>query len=341
MNLRETVAALCRAESVTGAGSAANRLVAAQLSVLGADVRTDALGNVIGTWAGPDPILLDAHMDQIGLVITASAGRGFFHVEKVGGTDRRTLIGKPVIVYGAEPVHGVISSVPPHLATKEDQNLPEWSKILLDTGNPDADSLIFPGDPVITDSTFRPLLGTRVAAAALDNRAGVAAVLRAMELVRDAELPRGVIVQFSVQEEFRGAGAVTGAYQADVRESLTVDVSFAKSAQAADIRAELGKGPMIGVAASLNRKISTLLRKLAEKGQIPYQMEGMGGRTGTNADFIAVSRGGVRVGLISIPQRNMHTGVEVVDLNDIEQTAQLLAAYLRVGGLGAAEKEVL
>lgn len=336
MNMQETVAALCAAEGVTGRGCAVQELALKLLRPYAPDAQIDALGSVTGTMgAGRKTILLDAHLDQIGLVVTSLAERGFLHVGKVGGMDRRVLIGKPVVVYGREPVHAVISSVPPHLASKEDGKLPEWGELLVDTGLSEAEAtrLIAPGDPILLDVKPQMLLNGRMTAQALDNRCSVAAVLRSLELVSGEMLPCRVAVQFSMHEETNSAGAVTSAFRADAQEAIAVDVSFARApGTPPDIRAKLGRGVLIGVAASLDRVISDTLIRLAEEQQIPYQIEAMGGSTGTNADPIAVSRGGVPTGLLSIPQRNMHTGVEVIDRSDVESTARLLAAYLRSGG---------
>ena len=111
-----------------------------------------------------------------------------------------------------------------------------------------------------------------------------------------------------------------------------MDVSFAKQPGAGDLTAELGGGPMIGYSASLDRRISRKLVSLAKENEIPFQTEVMGGRTGTNCDDIGISRGGVRTGLISVPQRNMHTPAEICDLEDMENIAKLLTLYAVEGG---------
>ena len=98
---------------------------------------------------------------------------------------------------------------------------------------------------------------------------------------------------------------------------------------------KLGKGPMIGIAPVLDYKISTRLKKLAEEKEIPFRLEIMGDSTGTNADHIAISKGGIRTGLVSVPQRNMHTGVEIISVDDVENSARLIAEYILGGGLDA------
>ena len=318
------------------AGDRAPQTALELLRPLAPDACIDALGSVTATIGrGRKTILLDAHIDQIGLTVTASAGDGFWYVAKVGGMDRRVLVGKPVIIYGREEVCAVIASVPPHLASKEDGKLPDFDELLIDTGLTEAEStrLVAPGDRVLIDSVPLELQNDRITAQALDNRCGVAAVLHCLELLRGESLPCRVAVQFSTFEETGGAGAQTAAFAADAQEAAVVDVSFARTPGApANVRARLGGGPMIGVAASLDRRIGARLQSIAQQAQIPYQIEAMGGSTGTNADAIAVTRGGVAVGLVSIPQKNMHTGVEIVDCTDVARTGQLLAAYIRAAG---------
>ncbi len=328
--LFDTVAMLCQA------GNHAPQTALELLRPLAPDAHIDALGSVVGSvGSGRKTILLDAHIDQIGLTVTASAGGGFWHVAKVGGMDRRVLVGKPVIIYGCEEVRGVISSVPPHLATKDDAKLPDFDELLVDTGLSEAESArrIAPGDRVLIDNVPLALQNDRITAQGLDNRCSVAAILWCLQLLKGKDLPCRVAVQFSTFEETGGAGAATAAFAADAQEAIAVDVSFAKTPGApANVRAKLGGGPMIGVAAVLDRRISDRLQALAQAAQLPVQIEAMGGRTGTNAETIAVTRGGVAVGLLSIPQKNMHTGVEVVDLADVAHTGQLLAAYICAGG---------
>lgn len=336
MNLQETIFALCAAEGVTGRKSAAAQLACRMLKAYAPNAAIDTLGSVVGTvGTGDKTILLDAHLDQIALVVTSIEERGFLRVAKVGGVDRRVLIGKPVVVYGQTAVHAIISSVPPHLMTKDDEKLPEFTALLVDTGLSEekCKELIAPGDPILLDYTPRALLGTQITAPALDDRCSVAAVLRCLELLQGETLPCKVAVQFSVQEETNSAGAITSAFRAEADEAIVIDVSFAKTADTPpEIRAKMGAGTMIGVSPALNRSVSDTLRRLAEEQHISYQLEAMGGRTGTNADDISVSRGGVAAGMLSIPQKNMHTGVEIIDTTDVESTAQLLAAYIRNGG---------
>lgn len=336
MDLKETLFALCSAEEREGRPDAAGELAARLLSAF-AEVRRDALHNIIGEVHGGQGkrVLLDAHLDRICLAVTTVDDAGFAHIAKVGGVDRRVLPGKPVVILGREPVRGVIACTPPHLAQGQEK-LPAFDELLVDTGLAGGmlKTLVLPGDPVFVEAPPQTLSGGRVTCPALDNRAGIAAVLRCCELVAGKPLPCAPVILFSAQEETNEGGAQTGGYQSGAEEAVVVDVTFGRAPGVSEEEAgALGGGPMIGIAASLSRPVGDRLTQLARQEGIPYQLEVMGGKTGTNADVLGVTRGGMATGTLSIPLQSMHTPAEVVALEDIERTARLLAAYLLAGGL--------
>lgn len=302
-----------------------------------AEFGRDKFGNAVATVNGMSKsFLLDAHMDRIGLTVTAIEDGGFLRVAKCGGMDARVLAAQDVTVWGKEPIYGVVTSTPPHLSTAEDaKKAKDFDSILIDTGlsKENAQKLISLGDRITVRAPHGDLINNRIFGAALDDRAGCAVIIRAAQLVADAQNHPTVKLLFSRQEETGGSGAVTGSFEIDADECISVDVSFADVA--GERSGELGKGPMIGIAPVLDRKISQRLKETAEKHEIPYQLEIMSDLTGTNADHIAISKGGIKTGLVSIPQRNMHTGVEVVSLEDIESCARLIAEYILGGGIDA------
>lgn len=329
---------LCSAAGVSGGEFPAS---AAALGLLGkyADrAEIDPFGNVIG-YIGCDGdndskplLLLDAHIDRIGLVVTYIGEDGFLKVGNCGGIDRRTLLAQTVTIYGKEPLKGIISTLPPHVAS-DSGKAAKLEDIVIDTGlsGERARELISQGDLVTVDGVFSQLGENRACSPATDNRAGVAAVLYAAELLKaEKELPYRIAVQLAVQEEVGCRGAVISAFSIDPDFAIAVDVTFAQSKGVEPSKAgKLGKGPMIGIAASLDREIFHSLVDIAKEKEIPYQLEGMGGSTGTDADNIAVSRGGVRTGLVSVPQRYMHTPCEVVEIADIENTGRLVAEFVK------------
>ncbi|MBQ3007882.1 MAG: M20/M25/M40 family metallo-hydrolase [Clostridia bacterium] len=331
---------LCSAKGVSGAENGAAD-VAAELLGRYMPVKIDPLGSVTGTTGEGDVhILLDAHLDQIGLIVTAVDETGFLKVARCGGADIRVLAAAEVTVHGKEDIFGVITSTPPHLSKPEDSSKAKgFDEIAVDIGmkREDAIKIVSPGDRITFNGGFSKLLGNRVASPSIDDRAGVAAILRCLEMLEGKELNCRLSVMFSVQEETGGSGAQTGAFSAAADEAIAVDVSFAAAPGISGEKyASLGGGTMTGYAPSLDYEMSRRLSDIAEKKNIPAQPEVMGGKTGTNCDEIQISGRGVKTALLSIPLRNMHTAVEVCDLEDIENTAKLMAEYiLERGGANA------
>lgn len=336
MDILKILEKLTSCAGVPGAEKAAADTAFTLLSEYG-KTHTDKLGNLICEIDGEGSgILLDAHLDRVGLIVTSITPEGFLHVGLCGAIDERTLLAQQVTVHSEKEIKGVVISTPPHLQGGEEKKIPDIGDILVDIGMnfEQASASVALGDRITVDSQFLHLAGDRIACAALDDRCGMASILYALEILKNKGCDRKITVAFSTREEVGGSGAKVASYNADAEECIAVDVSFAKTP---DSKAEecgvLGAGPMIGVAASLDGEISDRLRSLAAEKRIPYQLEIMSGRTGTNADSMSVSGNGLRSGLISIPLRYMHTGVEVISVNDIENTGLLLAEYIFNGGV--------
>ncbi len=328
LNLLET---LCYANGTSGDESDAAKFSAEKLGEF-MDVSIDKLGNVVGRNEEKGiHFLLDAHLDRIGLVVTSITDEGFLKVGACGGIDVRTLDAAEVIVYGTEPVFGVVTAIPPHLTKSNENKASDISDILIDVGmdKETAQKYITPSDRVIVKPQFNKLLSSRVTGTALDDRAGVVSLLLACKILKEKGKLPNLTVVFSVCEETTGSGAKTSSFKASADEAIAVDVSFAmQPGVTAEESGELSKGPMIGFSSTLDFAMSKSLVSIAEKNEIPYQKEVMGSKTGTNADSIAVSGKGVKMGLLSIPQRNMHTQAEIIDVQDVINTAKLIAEYI-------------
>ncbi len=302
-----------------------------------ADVRTDALGSIIGTVGnGKTHIMLDAHLDRIGLIVTTIDESGFLRVDKCGGSDTRVLSAAEVTVWGKEPLYGVVTSTPPHLSKPEDASkAPSFDNIYVDTGLPydKLQELVSVGDRITIDSPVRSLSGNRITGAALDDRIGMVALLRVLDIIKEKAPAVKVSVLFSVQEETTEAGGKTGAFGISPDEAIVVDVSFATAPGVSEQEAgKLGKGGMICISPSLSHEMSQELISIANKNGLKYQTEICPSSTGTNADVISIAKEGIKTGLVSIPLRNMHTQAEVADLEDIESVAQIIAAYIMKKG---------
>ena len=334
MDLEKLIFDLCAAQGVSGSEAPA-LAVAKEYLKNTAEVRADSNGNLfaaLGNQNADKTILLDAHLDRIGFIVIDINDDGFVKVDKLGGIDVRVL--QDTVLVSESGLNGTVCCLPPHLTDGSEGKATPISKTWVDFGMP-ADrlrELLKPGDALTFAEQPHKLLGDKITSPALDDRCGVAALLRAAELIDTQEYK--VVLLLSTQEETFGTGAKTGAFQINADEAIAVDVSFAAqpdvSGQYAKIA--LGKGPMICVSSVMDRAMSQKLIALAKEQEIPYQLEPIGGATGTNGDHIAVSKSGVKTALVSIPQRYMHTPVEVISLADVENTARLIAAYINCGG---------
>ncbi len=333
--IKTIISEITRPAGVSGDEGEAAQVAAGLLSRYGT-VTTDVLGNVICS-VSPVPesgehLLLDAHLDQIGMIVQSIDDKGFIKVAKCGGIDRRVLMASEVTVYGKQPLYGVVCSSPPHLSAEgADKKAPKFEDIAIDIGlsKTEAEEMVSPGDRVVLRGDVVELAGGQIVSQALDDRACCAIILRALNLIAGKKLNIGLTALFSTREEVGGQGAKTGAYAIAPTQAIVLDVSFALTPDSPKSKCgEMGKGAMIGFAPTISRRFSQELCALAKEQGIPFQREIMDGRTGTNADEIVVSRGGVETGMVSVPIRYMHMPVETVDPEDIEASAKLIAAYI-------------
>lgn len=324
---------LCSANGVSGEEGSVSKIAKLILGTY-ANVKNDANGNLIAEFGKTDAkysIMLDAHIDQIGLIITHIDSNGFVKASPCGGIDRRVLQAERFTILGDKPVSCICCSTPPHLSSGNEEKAVSADNLWFDTGisGEKLKKLVSLGDRIVFDGQPKGLLNNRVTSKALDNRAGVAAVMYCGDLLKKQELNCKVIISLSTREEVNMLGARTASFSCYPSEAIAVDVTFAKqSGVPSEKSGNLDEGPMIGISPVLDREISEKLVTAAKVKKMKYQCEVMGGATGTNADVISSTRGGIRTGLVSIPLRSMHTGAEVVSLNDVAATGELLAEYI-------------
>lgn len=332
MNTVELLEKLCTPVGVSGAENNIVDVLKEMLAPYG-DVEVDCLNNVychIGTKG--KHILLDAHLDEIGFIVKSISNDGFIKVSNVGGIDRRMLLGSEVSVWGDKEYRGVISTLPPHLQKADDERkAPEIDEISIDVGltKEQAEKCISLGDRVTFKRQFNKLLGNQVSSNVLDDRSGVASIILALDELK--KMDANVTVMFSSQEEVGTRGAKVGPYNRNIDEAIVVDVSFGYTPKC-DKKdcGEIGKGVMIGVSPILDRDMSKTMVEIAKNNNIPYQIEVMGdGHTGTNADVISISECGIKTSLLSIPEKYMHSPIEIVDVTDVESVAKLIVAYVK------------
>ena len=297
--------------------------------------KTDT-SNIIGFLKGKSDytIMLDAHIDQVGFVVTNIDDNGFLTVANAGGIDLRSLPSRAVTVHGKKKITAVFCATPPHLA-KGETEYSDISKIKLDTAlGEKAKEIVSVGDFVTFKGESFELLNNLVCARSLDDRAGVTCLLEVARRLSQKDLPVNVAFAITTGEEFGLRGTRTAAFKINPQEAIAVDVTFGDGLGISEEEAStLGGGGMVGISPVLDKSISEKLITTAKENDIPYGIEVMGDKTGTNADMISVSREGVKTSTLSIPLRNMHTEVEILNLCDLSAVCDLLENYILSGGV--------
>ena len=341
MNYERTLGTLCALSGPSGFEGAVVQAAAELMKPLVDEVFFTRLGSVVGVRrCGRDnapKLLLDAHLDEIGFIVTGH-DEGFLRFAPLGGVDPRMLPDREVVVLTDPPIHGVVACLPPHVQTAEDmgKSLP-IKELFIDVGlsQEEAERRIPIGTPAAYRGGCTPLGEDLLCGKALDDRAGFAVLLDVLERLKGKELPVDLYVLGSTQEETHSTGAITAAYEIAPNLCVAVDVTHGDSPDASKHETfKLGGGPVIGVGPNCARSLSGRLKELAKDLDMPIQIEVMSGSSGTNAWPIQVSREGVATAVVSIPERYMHTPVEVVHRKDLEDTAKLLAAFVESLGEG-------
>jgi endoglucanase len=307
------------------------------------EVCTDKMGNLIALKRSTSPagdeaprrIMLAAHMDEIGLMVTGIED-GFARIAPVGGVDERLLLAQPVTIHGTQNgthrLPGVIASVPPRLLPnhKHDEIIPT-EKLFVDVGLPpdQVEARVRVGDLVSFRQEALELKRGLLTGKALDNRASVAAVAVCLELLSGMHHNWDVYAVATVQEEVGLKGALTGAFGVNPDIAIAIDVTWANQpGTPEDQTFPMGKGPTIGIGPNFHPALLKALKDTAGDHEIPFQIEPAPGSSGTDAWAIQISREGVPTALLSIPERYMHSPIEVIAIKDVERTGRLLAHFI-------------
>jgi putative aminopeptidase FrvX len=308
-----------------------------------AKVSTDVIGTPLALVAPKhgyeDPrrrLLVMGHIDEIGLIVTHIDDDGYLWFREVGGWDAQILVGQRVVLdTRGGPVAGVVGKKPIHLLRDEERKkVADIRDMHIDIGARDgkqARSLVRIGDVAVIDAQPVELPNGRLTSRALDNRLGSFVALEAARLIAAAGGAQWEIAAVAaVQEETTFGGSRTSAFSLKPDAAIVVDVTHATDAPGIDVKEagkhELGSGPVITRGSTLNDTIFELLVEAGEAESIPFTVEASGRATGTDADAVHLSRGGVPTGLVSIPIRYMHSPVELVQLDDVLASAKLIAA---------------
>jgi putative aminopeptidase FrvX len=303
------------------------------------EVTTDSLGTTVARVAGKGERPLMAvvgHIDEIALLVSHVSDKGFLHVVQSGGWDAQVLVGQRVEVLTRDGiVPGVVGRKPPHLTDAEERKKAVQLKHLhVDIGAKDGDearSRVAVGDQALIAADPVELPNGRLASRALDNRLGVFVAIEVARRVKEAGGGAGPVAGVAaVQEEIGAHGARVMAYGLEPDLAVVVDVTHATDAPGVDPgelgEHGLGSGPVITRGAIVNRTVNGLLDEVASAEGIECTTEAAGRNTGTDADTVHISRAGVPTAVVSVPLRYMHSPVEMVHLEDVENTIRLLTA---------------
>ena len=341
---------LLETPSATGTETAVAALVRKRLANTADEIETDVMGSVharlSGRGAGPC-LMLSAHMDEIGLMVTYISDEGFLSVAAVGGVDAAILPGLRVDVHASnafKPLRGVVGRKPIHLIDADERKkVTPIDQLVIDVGLPakKVRKLVCVGDVVTFGVGFERFGKGMAVSRAFDDKAGVWVATRAMEeLARAGRAQGDFVVAATVQEEIGVRGVTTSAYGVRPDVAVAFDVTHATDypgiSQAKFGRIVCGQGPVIARGPNINPAVFKRVVAAAKAEGVPYQVEAEPAVTGTDARAIQVTRGGIPTGLVSVPLRYMHTPTEVVCLSDLEATVRLFVLFVLDLGEGAS-----
>ncbi len=303
-----------------------------------AEVSTDVHGNVLATVnpGGSPTILLDAHCDQIGLIVRHIDATGFIRVNPVGGWDMQILLGQRMVVHTATgSIPGVIARKPIHLLDPDERKIvPKLKELWVDIGSLselETRSLVRIGDFITPEPCLLELRNGRISGVAMDDRTGIWVIMNALKKIARGKPTARVVAVSAVQEEIGLRGATTSSYNIRPDVAIAVDVTHATDCPGIDQnefgRIEIGKGPVIVRGANANPRVFDLLMARAQEKSIPVQINALGYPASNDGAAIQISRGGCATGLVTIPNRYMHSPVELVAESDLEHAANLIAAF--------------
>jgi len=335
---REFLDRLLETPSPSGYEAAGQRVWVEYVEQFADEVRTDAYGNAVAVHEGGGPeVAIAGHADEIGFIVRRIDDDGFVHLGRIGGSDRTVSKGQHVVVHGPDgPVNGVIGQSAIHI--RDDDSPDDVRDQRVDVGAEDGEAareLVEVGDPITVATGVRDLQGTRIAGRGLDNRIGTWAAAETLRRAVEVDADATVYAVSTVQEELGKQGAKMVSFDLDPDVAVAVDVTHATDYEAAsgdsatdrggDI--EIGAGPVVARGSSNHPVVVDAVRSAADGADVPVQLQAAGRSTGTDADAFYTARDGIPSLNVGVPNRYMHTPVEVIDTDDLVATADLLAAF--------------
>ena len=337
--MKDLIYKLTACSAISGDEHSIHKLIENEIKDYVKTISFELDGSVIATTGNIKSdrnILFDAHLDQIGMLVTNIenvSGNGFIKFCACGGVDRRVLPSHIVEIHGSENILGIICPIYNNFDKNKDDNFLPIEDLTIDCDMV-YDELIKKvslGDRVSFVQKFRNLLNNQFTTCSLDNRIGVAVLINLIRKLSKIKLNNKITFLFSSQEEVTTLGAKVSSYKINPDKAIVVDTSFANQPNLSSQKYKninMGDGPMIALAPTISKNISNKLINIAKDKNIHYQLEVMGGNTGTNLDKIVLTRGGINCGLVSIPIKYMHSPIEVANFDDINNTTELLFNYI-------------
>ena len=324
--------------SPSGYEQPVQQIVREYVSSFADQVESDSHGNLIAVKSPQNSlrVMFAGHCDQIGLIVQFIDESGFLYIQPIGGWDPQQLIGQRLTVWASEgPVKGVIARKPIHLLTEEERKqVPKIKDLWIDIGaasRDEASQRVRVGDPVTFCLSLEMLSGDLANSPGMDDKTGLWVVIEALRRAATEQLSCALHAVSTVQEEIGLRGARTSAYGIDPQVGIAVDVTHATDCPTVDKKTEgdvkLGGGPVITRGPNCNPRVVERLIDVAKQKNIDFQLAAIGKATPTDANSLQVTRSGVATGLVSIPNRYMHSAVETISMSDIDQAADLLAGF--------------
>lgn len=338
MNTKEFLKAIADANGPSGQEYEASAVVASGFSPWVDMVETDRMGNVYGIKEPTEQkenvptILIDAHVDEIALMVKDITDEGYLFVHQAGGFDPRTLLAQDVIIHGRQQVMGIVAAKSNAIQSPDEtKKVLPLGELMIDTGLPveQVRALVRIGDRATIRRETVDLMGDCVTGKALDDRAGIAVMYACAQELKKMRHEARVIFQSSVQEETTGLGARVGVHKWTPDFAIAIDVGFGMTPEVSvEDGLEMGKGPGVSLGSNTHRKLYQMLLDTAKSYKIPTQIELTPTGSGTNGQPMQIVRQGVPVAVLSLPLRYMHTSVETIRMDDVEATGQLLARFI-------------
>ncbi len=335
MSISEYIKNLTRLSGISGFEHNVSGYLIGHLNSVCDDVTTDVLGNVIAckkSKKSGGKVMIEAHMDEIGMLVKAIDDDGFLLVSPVGGIDVRILPGSCVKVHGKEEYLGVVGAKPPHMMSDDEYTkVIDFEKIFVDVGmsKDEAIEAIGIGAMVTFDAEPTVLGKDYISSKCLDDRASVAVLLDCLDKLKNTDLGYDLYICACVQEEVGLRGSVTCSYAVNPDFAIAIDVTHATTPDESKGTFKCGVGPVVCVGPNIHDNLADNFKKVLKSEDISFETEVEGGNTGTDAWSIQTAREGIPTMLISLPLKYMHTPIETLSLKDCEKTSQALVTFLK------------